>query len=259
MSEGSIRRRGYQQLRRLVLGGYYRLVRANYAREAIAPQKRTAAGTIRSYELYNRHGNDEMLAELDSRCGPDDVIYDIGANVGTYSLALLAAEPNRHVVAFEPAPSAAEHLLSNAELNGLEDRLEFSPVGLGEERGSETFYVSTYTELSGFDRESAERWEASVAEVLQVPVERLDAMVEAGPAPDVLKIDVEGTAPAVLKGGRSTLETQHPLVFLECHEEGLEGNAPAECREILADHGYTIDERETYWVCEPPTDGSRSS
>lgn len=246
-----LKRRGYYSSRRLFLGGYYRLVHLNYERRWIAPRKRTPAGTVRSYELYNRHGRDAMLAELDGHCDPDAVVFDVGANVGVYALALAAGRPDRRVVAFEPAPSVAEQLRANVRLNDLEDRIDVRPTGLGDEAGDRPFYVSTYAELSAFDRESASRWEASVADVRPVPVERLDAVVEAGPTPDVVKIDVEGAAPAVLRGGRETLATHRPTVFLEIHEKGLDGDEPDECRETLTDIGYGVRDRGDYWLAEP--------
>jgi FkbM family methyltransferase len=252
----SVHRRVRYRLRRAVLGGYYRLVHLNYDRELLATRKRTRGGTVRSYELYNRHGRDRMLAALETRCGPESVVIDVGANVGVYALALAANEPDRRIVAVEPAPTVADQLATNVRANGFEDRIDVRRCGLGDESGDRPFYASTYTELSGFDRESATRWEADVAAVESVPMRRLDDLVDEVGPPELVKIDVEGAGPAVLRGGQETLERHRPTVVLEPHAEGLGGDAPAACRELLAAAGYEIRERGEYWVSTPTSRGS---
>ena len=234
--------------------GYYRLARANYERELLARRNQTPAGTIRCYEPLNRHGDDAMLAAVATRCGPADVVYDIGANVGIYALALASDRPDRRVIAFEPSPTTVQQLLANIRLNALEDRITIQHCGLGDETGDRPFYVSTYPECSAFDHESATRWGGRVADVRSVPIRRLDDLVGSNgdlPPPDILKIDVEGAAAAVLRGARGTLERHRPTVFVEVHDAGLERDVPAETRAELEASGYEIHERETYWRCTP--------
>lgn len=242
----------FQRIRWLGYRSYYRLVEANYDHQWLATEKSTPGGRFRSYELLNRHGNDPMLAEIHDHCGSEAVIYDIGANVGVYSLALAADSPGRQLLAFEPAPRTSAQLQANVDCNDLADRLSVMNCGLGNEDGTREFFVSTYAELSGFDRESATRWEASLAESLDVPIRRVDTIVASHPVPDALKIDVEGASPAVLRGARETLETHQPTLFIEVHEAGLSADTGREVREILADVDYTIVERDDYWRCDPP-------
>ena len=236
-------------VRRLGYRSYFRLVALNYQYRLVTRSNHTPAGSFRCYELVNRHGDDPMLATVSESCGPSDVVYDVGANVGIYALALAGDVPDRRVVAFEPSPQTASHLRANVEVNGLEDQIHVRAQGLGAESGEATFYVSTYPELSGFDRESATRWEATVADTVSVPVTTLDQVVREGPEPDVVKLDVEGAGPDVLAGGRDTLESVSPPLFIEVHEEGLSGKRMAEMRTLLEEVGYHIDEREGYWCC----------
>ncbi|MDQ2051832.1 FkbM family methyltransferase [Natronolimnohabitans sp. A-GB9] len=252
MADGSLATQLVRVARSVGYRTYYRLANANYERELLARRNRTPAGTIRCYEPLNRHGRDAMLAALEEQCGPDDVIYDVGANVGLYALALASGAPERRIVAVEPSPAARKRLRTNVRLNDLEDRIAIEPCGLGTETDERPFYVSTYPECSAFDRESATRWEATVAAVRSVPVRRLDDLVEDGaPVPDVVKLDVEGAAPAVLRGARETLERHRPTVFLEVHDEGLPGDVPGETRAVLEAVSYGIRKREGYWWCRP--------
>jgi len=232
---------------------YYRLVAANYAHRWLSSENRTPAGRFQSYDLLNRHGSDEMLAELDAHCGPEAVIYDIGANVGVYSLALAVDSPNRRLLAVEPTPRTSAQLRANVDCNGLGDRIEIIEGGVGNEDGTRPFFVSTYAELSGFDRESATRWEADIAETVEVPIHRVDTIVASHDPPDAIKIDVEGASPAVLRGARETLETHQPTLFIELHEEGLSVDIGREAREVLKAVDYTIADRDGYWRCDPPT------
>ena len=242
----------FRRVRWLGYRSYYRLVAANYAHRWLATENRTPAGRFRSYDLLNRHGSDPMLAELDAHCGPEAVIYDIGANVGVYALALAADSPDRQLIAVEPAPRTSAQLRANVDCNDLGDRIEIIEGGVGDAEGTQPFFVSTYAELSGFDRESATRWEASVAETVDVPSRRVDTIAADHEPPDAMKIDVEGASPAVLRGGRETLETHQPTLFIEIHEEGLSVDTGREVREMLREVDYTIVERDGYWRCDPP-------
>lgn len=241
-----------QQARRVVYRSYYELIGANYTNRWLATEKQTPGGRFRSYDLYNRYGDDDMLAELHEACAPDAVIYDIGANVGVYALALATDSPRRRVIAVEPAPHIRAQLQANVDCNSLGDRITIRDCGVGDEDGTSRFYLSTYDELSGFDRESATRWGASLAETVTVPVRRVDTLVESHPAPDAIKIDVEGAGPAVLRGARETLRTDQPTLFVEVHEEDLPGDTVPEIREELSAVDYSITERDGYWRCEPP-------
>ena len=229
---------------------YYRVARANYERGWFTRRNRTPAGSIHSYEPITRHGVDPMLEELDAACSETAVVYDVGANVGIYACAL-AVDTDRRLVAFEPAPTTREHLRATVRRNDLEDRIESRGCGLGAETGEAPFYCSSHPELSAFDPESATRWEAEIVDEVVLPCYRLDDLIDALPAPDVIKLDVEGTAPDVLRGARRTLASHRPLVFLEVHADGLEGDRPREARAILEARGYRVLEREGFWRCEP--------
>lgn len=241
--------RAYWGVRWLAYRSYYRAVHENYDRKLLTTRKETPGGSFRSYELYNRHGDDEMLRELVEYCGPTDTVYDIGANVGVFSLALAAGPSDRNIVAIEPAPPVVDRLRANVRLNDLEDQIHVAALGLGDQRGTRPFYLSTYSELSGYDRASATRWEADVAERTTAPMRRLDDLATDYPAPDVLKIDVEGAGPAVLSGGRRVLREHAPAVFLETHEDGLPGERTERARDALTAAGYTIRDRGAYWLC----------
>lgn len=238
---------------RLGYRAYDGVTRVNYDRELLARRNRTPAGSFACYELLPRHRRDAMLAEVNDVCDESAVLYDIGASVGIYALGVTSDAPKRQIIAFEPSPPIVDRMRTNVRLNDRADRIDVLACGLGDETATRPLYVSTYPELSGFDRESATRWGASVASVTPVECYRLDDLVENLPPPDVCKLDVEGTAPAVLRGARETLARHRPTTFIEIHTDGLTADVPAETRSVLDELDYRIhsDGRDGYWRCEP--------
>ena len=238
----------YTLLQGLFLRLYYRLVALNYQRELLATNQQTVGGTVKSFELYNRHGNDAMLQDIERHCSADSTIIDIGANVGIYALALAAGQPNRRILAIEPVPEVYAQLAKNVHLNGFSDRIAMLPCCVGEKSGDTHFFVSTFSELSGRSEESASRWGAKVSRQVTVAMKRLDTIVKESSPPDIVKIDVEGSAADVLQGGTETLERHQPIVFLELHTEELTADEPAVCQQLLESAGYSITDRGDYWV-----------
>lgn len=237
---------------------YYRLAGLNYRYRAIATEKRVRHGSFRSYELYDRHGNDWLLAALLDRCRDGDVVVDVGANTGVYSLSAAAEYPDATVVALEPNPRIAETLRANVAASGFDERIRSLEVGLGAEDGSLPFYRSSYHELGSFNRFNAERFGARVVGVEEVPIRTLDSLVSEGtvPPPDHLKIDAEGFGLDVLRGAREVLATHRPFLYVEPHarhegESDERGEAATGIRDLVATLEYAIIPGEDGWVCIP--------
>lgn len=230
---------------------YFRLRQLNYERQLVERTNETAGGTIRSYELIERHTDDQMLAAIDSFCGPRAVIYDIGANIGIYTAALASDSPQRQIIAVEPAPQNVAYLRRTVTLNNISNQVKIHQCGLGEVHEEQIFYISTYPELSGFNAESATRWEATVAETVTVEQQSLDTLVETTPQPDVLKIDAEGSGPSIIAGAENTLTTHQPALFVEPHSEGFANDTVPILRNKIQKFGYQIEENKEYWKCLP--------
>jgi len=157
------------------------------------------------------------------------VFYDIGANVGYYSLmAARLSEPHGKVVAFEPLPRNIAFIKRHVTLNRLEERITVIAAAVSDHSGSAWFDPDISTS------------KGHIAEVgqLEVRLVCIDELVEAGkiPAPDVMKIDVEGAEAEVLRGAMHILQTRHPLLYLDTHQR----EAHEQTVSILADLGYTI-------------------
>jgi FkbM family methyltransferase len=146
------------------------------------------------------------------------VTIDVGAHVGFYALVAGHANPAGRVFAFEPLPLAAERLRRHIALNGLAN-VECLPVAASDAEGDVAFHVPTGHPLpcsAGTSAAFHAPW-AHAMETMRVPCVTLDGFVrERGlAAVDLIKIDVEGGEPAVLRGATEVLERHRPDVVCE--------------------------------------------
>jgi len=160
---------------------------------------------------------------------PGDVFYDIGANVGYYSLmAARLSEPNGKVVAFEPLPRNIAYIHKHIAINKLGQRIKVIEAAVSDKNGKAFFNLSSSTSKGHIAGEGE----------LEVRTVSLDELVESGaiPTPDVMKIDVEGAEADVLLGAHKILSTRHPLIYLDTHDR----NAHNRTVNTLNKLGYTI-------------------
>lgn len=188
----------------------------------------------------------EILADLE----PDDVYWDVGANVGTFACLAGDVLEEGAVVAFEPYPPNVERLRANLEANDVDSTVK--PVALSDSAGDVEFYVLDTTE-AGTQQGSIETDYASTdraVETITVEATTGDSLVAGGdvPQPHVVKIDVEGAAPAVLRGMASTLAApQCRTVVVEPHDN-LEAVEAA-----LVDSGFRVEDDLRPREGQPPT------
>ncbi len=133
------------------------------------------------------------------------VLFDVGANIGDWSLAAAELVPNAHLHAFEITPATAEALAVNAAPFGA--RLTIHPFGLGDHEGEITVYLSPRDDTANSTLRDAVAIssdgndDATIAEVAARITTGDAFLAEHGIAHlDFLKIDVEGAEFSVLNG-----------------------------------------------------------
>lgn len=144
-----------------------------------------------------------------------DVVVDIGAHIGRYTL--MAARHASKVIAVEPEPSNYSILRANIELNGFSNVLTL-PLALSNNRGIQKFYLATQGDTA---RSSLEKgWSTKGRfspnqKAIEVESETLDALIARLDLTviDLLKIDVEGHEVAVLKAASKALERTRKLIL----------------------------------------------
>jgi FkbM family methyltransferase len=175
-----------------------------------------------SYELRKR-----IAFEAEIR--PNTVIYDIGANVGFYSLlaAHLTGQGGR-VYAFEPLSRNVDFIRRHAALNRFENIAVYEAAVA--DHGGEAFFDPGISIATGHISE------AGTVKVRQVCLDELLAAGEIVP-PDVLKVDVEGAEFAVFKGAQKLVEKFRPLIFLDTHGRDVHDLTV----QFLTGYGYNIE------------------
>jgi len=135
---------------------------------------------------------------IEEYLNPGEVLYDVGANVGAYTLVAAVAVPSARVVSFEPAAASFAALCANLDLNAAGDRVVPVPLALGDR--------PRWARLNGGDVAGASS-SLGNAGGPTVLVDRLDDVVDRFdlPSPDHLKLDVDGGELEVLGGGERLL------------------------------------------------------
>jgi FkbM family methyltransferase len=154
---------------------------------------------------------------------PPGPVFDIGANVGVFSL-MAAARTNREVVAFEPTPDLAATNRRIAVENNL--RVTVEQLALGRETGGAMLHLSSVSDASN----SLAAGFRPSRESLPVRVETLAGYCErTARAPVLLKVDTETTEADVLAGGLSFIKEHRPWIVCEL----LPGHREQEVPELL--------------------------
>lgn len=142
--------------------------------------------------------------------GAGETLWDIGANVGAYSLIAASQRSPARVFAFEPAPENYAALCHNVAANSLSAQVVTIPLAVGDRTAVGTMVLRGITAGAGAHSLAPTESGGAVADdavtqrVLTVTID--DLISEFGlPAPHHLKIDVEGGEPAVLSGARNLL------------------------------------------------------
>jgi FkbM family methyltransferase len=148
-----------------------------------------------------------LESEINFLIGKDSgsfILFDIGANIGNYSLLFADLFPSSTIFSFEPSKATFDLLKENTKSNL---RINCVQTAFGEEAKQADFYTDQTGSGSAslFNRDlSTFGIKFTKSEV--VKVQRLDDwVIENDINPDYIKIDVEGSELSVLKGGINTL------------------------------------------------------
>jgi FkbM family methyltransferase len=156
---------------------------------------------------------------------PGDSVYDLGANIGWYTL--LAARhvgPAGRVIAFEPKVTNAAYIAWNAAANEF-DNVSVVPAAVSDQDGWAVFLDKgpLVSRLDKDDDDAQAQRRASrkqqTRRKIAVPVLSLDtwiAQTEQAP-PTVVKIDIEGAEIGALRGMSKTLRSAKPALVIEPH------------------------------------------
>ena len=166
-----------------------------------------------------------------------DVAVDVGAHVGLVAKPLARiVGPKGHVYAFEPDPSLCKLLVRNVR---SQPQIRVNQVAISERTQTATFYLHP---TSGMSNSLVNAWEGSSPVTVQCYSLDDWLALESIHKVALVKIDVEGAEPLVLRGMRGIMQSPHkPHIISEFCPGNLGGpEAENEIFDLLLQHGYKI-------------------
>lgn len=171
-----------------------------------------------------------------------DVIFDVGANTGVYSLIAKSLNPGARVFAFEPIVRVYEKLVLNNSLNAYD--IACFECGISNTNGTATVYDTPTEHI--YSVTVNKNLNAPSAEVIptEIEIKRLDSIIEELGIEkiDLLKIDVETHEPEVLEGLGEYLTKYKPTILIEILSDEIGEKVEA----VVKGHDYlyfNIDEK----------------
>jgi FkbM family methyltransferase len=185
---------------------------------------------------YDERYEADMVRRLLDR---GEIFWDIGANIGYYSLlAALTLENTGQVVAFEPGNVAYARLTENIALNPYSNIICWK-LAAADRSGPAILHLLGHTADGGATLYGSGSGRAVQESVKAVALDEFSRQ-EGLQAPDFIKIDVEGAELTVLHGAEAIIGRSLPLLLLEMKEATLlaAGTGKAELQEFLRSFGY---------------------
>jgi FkbM family methyltransferase len=176
--------------------------------------------------IYEPH----IASLLQRRLRRGTVFFDIGANVGYYTLfaSTLVGDAGR-VVAFEPGPDNFQMLTEHIRINECTNVISVQKA------------LSDIPGVVRFDGTARMMCKLSDRGNIEVECTTIDAFIrESGISPEILKMDIEGAEIQALRGARYCLSEIRPEIILSVHDGLLD-----ECLGILSGYDYNIERLST--------------
>lgn len=163
------------------------------------------------------------------------VFIDVGANIGRYTVMLgKQLKGTGTVVAIEPASNIFEIMEKNIKLNNLDNVIPLK-LAVSDKKGTSDFYLSS----EGWGTSSSLKEIKERSTKVKVDIDTLDKIKKRLNLNKInlIKIDVEGAEPNVLKGAQGILKKDKPKVVFEA----LNKECFKRCEKILKKFNYQIE------------------
>jgi len=173
-----------------------------------------------SYEMEKQKVFSKSISE-------GDVVFDIGAHVGFYTLiaSKLVGETGK-VYSFEPFPKNISYLKKHIRLNKL-DNVKIVDRAVSNKTG-EVFFEAGQNSSTGKISKNGQKIQS---------IKLDDFIKENIPVPDIIKMDIEGGETETLKGAEITLRKYRPVILLATHGKEIH----KECLKLLERLNYQLE------------------
>lgn len=168
------------------------------------------------------------------------VFFDVGANVGMYSIAVARRFPSANIHAFEPVPSTISTFRQNMAKNGLDNgNITLNEIALSDVNGDA--YITSDFHSSNYITTPESRFNKIPIRCMTIDNYVRDRDIN---RLDFVKIDVEGHEMKLAKGAEETLARLRPKVLAELNKRDFgffdrKVTDESEFIDFLAEFGYT--------------------
>lgn len=181
----------------------------------------------RSIGVYPDGYELDVMAAIDLLVGEKDGFIDAGANWGYFSLYLALRTGYRgKIIAFEPAAGPREDFQKLIKGLGLEKQLELSDLALSDINGKGLISQPTWSGEAAITGEATGE---------RIKLKQLDSLNL--PPVQLIKIDVEGSEAALMRGAWNYINRNKPHIVFECRTDAGPGWSEAIGR--MEGHGYS--------------------
>lgn len=194
----------------------------------------------RQLYLFNNFEKDEVEFFKNS-IKNGDVCFDVGANIGYFTLLFSKFNGGSDVHIFEPIKSNIEMIEKSLAINSIKN-VTINQTAVGNSDGNISFSISEDSAFSSIH----DTGRKPLSEVIEVGVLKIDTYVNQNDIKriDVLKIDVEGAEELVIMGAKNTLTDPNKrprLVMIELYDLNLKGfnTSRVEIIRKMKEYGYS--------------------
>ena len=162
-------------------------------------------------------------------------VYDIGSNIGMYTVQLGKLPSVKHISSFEPFPTLFLQIGANVLINNLADKWQGHQCAISDYDGTADLHYHPYfLGTSSLKPDWAERAKSSV----KVQVKRFDTLIRDTHQRCYVKLDVEGSEIQALIGMIEFLSNNWVILQMECSDDSIK-----DAMNILSPLGYELQER----------------
>ena len=153
---------------------------------------------------------------------PESVIFDLGANLGYFSLLCASHSAAAKIFAFEPIPANMTILCRHLLINNIKN---VTPVSLAVSDNLGLVDFSADNQSVSYTYKQSSSYYGIRHLNIKIGTTSLDALINqfGFPEPDIIKIDVEGAEYDVLSGAEELIKKYMPKILLSTHEVHLKG------------------------------------
>ncbi|MBK9283738.1 MAG: FkbM family methyltransferase [Sphingobacteriaceae bacterium] len=190
---------------------------------------------------WNGYKNFEYTPIFEKLAATSNCFYDIGANIGYFSLLASKINPKIKIKSFEPALGPLHYLQENIQLNNL-NNIKVESIALSNQVGSIDFYeVKSYKytylkyNLAG-EGNAGSKTDSRMFVKNSVKCVTADDYLKQNPEDkvDLVKMDTEGTEHFILQKSDILLSKFKPIIICETLFNEIEGKL----EDILLPYGY---------------------